>query len=57
VVHTNDASLWTEVPEFTYTLPGWSTGWDAAASPAFALGGWLVAGVVIAAWTTARLRP
>jgi ABC-2 type transport system permease protein len=57
VVHTNDASLWTEVPEFTYTLPGWSTGWDAAAAPAFALGGWLVAGVVIAAWTTARLRP
>jgi ABC-2 type transport system permease protein len=57
VKHTNDASLWAQIPEFHHPAPSLSANWRHTAPAAAALLAWSLAALALLALAARRLRP
>jgi len=56
-LHTNDISLWSQIPAFDYEPPMLLTAMGAGATAVIALVAWLMAGAVLIALTARVVRP
>ncbi|UHQ25109.1 DUF3526 domain-containing protein [Lysobacter sp. 5GHs7-4] len=55
--HTNDVSLWSQIPEFRHAAPTLTAAWGNAAPALWALSLWCVLGLSALALAARRLRP